>query len=418
VSVRRVVRISVWLMFSLLASFLVLCCVGEVRQRILVHRAGELLSDMHDLRLHQSTWADVQLLMSRWGQWGHYEGNCTPSDCFYVITLRDTLSTSDDNVAHWPTRVDVFLSLFRLLPRQWGGGLRQLQGTFLVQDGVIKRSGLVIDMTFSLFAKGAQPVCCGSELIISVVSRDSLVGTWEDEASFSLHPNYKVSRPGGCTFCLMGRVVFADSIPAEEAARLSDFQLSCATRWSSCLTLEQLDPAAREWHLYAPPWGEAPDREEKLLPLDHCTIPLYARARDAAEILTLEAAGNAIEQRTHDDGARDEILPVRILSVLKGSSAWPVGATDKAISRGEAVDGGVRGPVALVKGKQYVMFIDPDSEGSEKNMGFDPCGIAQYDDVTRKEIERGIALDDQLRGGEEWVSLGGFHRGVRNAWDR
>jgi hypothetical protein len=139
----------------LLVIFLVICTAGEIRQRILVNRAAALLSDMHSLRLHQSNWKDAQRLMTRWGRWAHYDGACTSEDCLYVITLDDLTVPLNNNVAEWPSRTLYFLSPFRLLPRQWGGGLREMQAMFLVKTGVVVRSGIWIDMTQSPFAKGA-----------------------------------------------------------------------------------------------------------------------------------------------------------------------------------------------------------------------------------------------------------------------
>jgi hypothetical protein len=240
---RRGIKIVGKCFIVLLVLFLVICTVNEVRQRILVNRAAALLSDMHSLNLRQSNWNDAQRLMNRWGRWGHYDGVCTSEDCSYGITLHNQTILENNNVAEWPSRMTYFLSAFRLLPRQWGGGLRIMQAMFLVQDGLIVRSGIAIDMTQSPFAKGAQPVCCGAEIIMSVRSQASLgiPEDWQDEER-TRHPDYITWRPGGCSFCLMGRVTYADSMPSEEAVKLSDFQLSCATRWSSCLTLEELDP--------------------------------------------------------------------------------------------------------------------------------------------------------------------------------
>jgi hypothetical protein len=42
---------------------------------------------MHQIRLYQSTWADAQRLMHRWGAWGHYEGTCTAASCKYEIEM-------------------------------------------------------------------------------------------------------------------------------------------------------------------------------------------------------------------------------------------------------------------------------------------------------------------------------------------
>ena len=283
---RRARRIVGWCLLTLFLIFLAVCTTGEIRQRILVHQAASLLSDVHALRLHQSDWNDAQRLRARWGRWGHYDGACTPEDCLYVVTLPGLTFPISGNVAEWPSRTTDYLAAFRLLPRQWNGGLRMMQAMFLVQNGVIVRSGVSIDMSQSPFAKGAQPVCCGDELILSVRSEASLetAESWHEEER-SRHPDYTTWRPGGCSFCLMGRVSYADTMPAKEAAMLSDFQLSCATRWSSCLTLEELDPAAHAWHLYETPWGDPPERTASQQTPAGCALPIYALGRDANRIV-------------------------------------------------------------------------------------------------------------------------------------
>jgi hypothetical protein len=66
VRMRRVGRIVRLCLITLLLMFLAICTTGEIRQRILVHRAASLLSDIHSLRLHQSNWNDAQRLRARW----------------------------------------------------------------------------------------------------------------------------------------------------------------------------------------------------------------------------------------------------------------------------------------------------------------------------------------------------------------
>ncbi|WP_157466474.1 hypothetical protein [Edaphobacter aggregans] len=59
----------------------------QIQQRMLRWRAERLLADMHQIRLYQSTWADAQRLMHRWGAWGHYDGSCTAESCKYEIEM-------------------------------------------------------------------------------------------------------------------------------------------------------------------------------------------------------------------------------------------------------------------------------------------------------------------------------------------
>src|ERR1700679_451505 len=57
----------------------------QTQQQMLRWHAERLMADMHQIRLYQSTWADAQRLMHRWGAWGHYDGNCTAASCKYEM---------------------------------------------------------------------------------------------------------------------------------------------------------------------------------------------------------------------------------------------------------------------------------------------------------------------------------------------
>jgi hypothetical protein len=63
-------------------------------------RAERLSADMNQIRLYQSTWADAQRLMKRWGAWGRYEGNCTPESCTYEIEMSDVSFLSPHIARH------------------------------------------------------------------------------------------------------------------------------------------------------------------------------------------------------------------------------------------------------------------------------------------------------------------------------
>jgi hypothetical protein len=131
---RRGIKIVGQCFLVLLVIFFAICTAGEIRQRILVNRAAALLSDMHSLHLRQSNWKDAQRMMTGWGRSGHYDGACTSQDCLYVITL-DGPTAPYSNMAEWASRTTSFLSAFRLLPRQWGGGLYFMQAMPPVRFG-------------------------------------------------------------------------------------------------------------------------------------------------------------------------------------------------------------------------------------------------------------------------------------------
>jgi len=267
-----------------------------------------------------------------------------------------------------------------------------------------------IEMAQSPLAKGAhEAVGDGlSVLVLSVVSHGSLglPEPWK-EPQRSRHPDYATWRPGGCSTCLMGRVTYADSMPAEEAAKLSDFQLSCATRWSSCLTLEELDPAAHAWHLYSSPWGDPPQNTPSEPVPVGCSVPLYALGRDADRIVRVEALEDGTPVGQDCDSFQQESSHVKVLAALKGDSPWQVGSVQKIVSSGSGLHDAIRKPTHLAKGREYMLMLDvKDPRGDDASLG--NCGIIEADASSMKEIRRGVAMDDRLRGPDPSVSLAGF----------
>src|ERR1700722_1312763 len=59
----------------------------QIQQRMMRWHGERLMADMHQIRLYQSTWADAQRLMHRWGAWGPYDGSCTAARCEYKIEM-------------------------------------------------------------------------------------------------------------------------------------------------------------------------------------------------------------------------------------------------------------------------------------------------------------------------------------------
>src|SRR5580698_10790949 len=78
-------KLCKWVLTSLLVIYLVLLAAVQIGQRITRRRAEHLLSDLRGLQLEKSSWSDAQVLMQRWGRWGHYKGTCDAAHCDYFI---------------------------------------------------------------------------------------------------------------------------------------------------------------------------------------------------------------------------------------------------------------------------------------------------------------------------------------------
>jgi hypothetical protein len=138
----RVVRLAGIVVVSfVLVTFLTV----QIQQRMLRWRAEKLSADLHQIRLYQSTWADAQRLMHRWGAWGHYNGGCTSETCTYNIYLSNLASHNPN--APSPTWVIWLLTHDRFnMYERFGGRGSAFVTSFTVNNGTIWRKGVEVGL--------------------------------------------------------------------------------------------------------------------------------------------------------------------------------------------------------------------------------------------------------------------------------
>jgi len=123
-----------------LALVMLALAIVQAQRYLLRWRATRLLADFHQIRLYQSTWADAQRMMRRWGAWGSYDGTCSAQDCRYRIVLAD-LSYQSGKWIDWFAAHRGF-KVYNLL----GGRSVRLVASFTVHNGSIWResSGIAV----------------------------------------------------------------------------------------------------------------------------------------------------------------------------------------------------------------------------------------------------------------------------------
>lgn len=328
----RFLRIFRVACLAVVALTLLTLATVQFQQRLLRHHSEELMADMHQIQLYRSTWGDAQKLMTKWGAWGHYDGTCTAAGCRYQIALTDiSYSKFGWLIQHGGFRI---YSLF-------GGRASRLGASFTVQDGTIWRetAGITVTASPRLFSSDdVFPLT----LIVQTKSRQRLRSSNDDwwimgsDEQLAEHPYYKAGRPGGCKVnCEEAVVTYSTRTPSSEIDRLTSFNFSCLTRFSSCMELEQLLPAAKDWHLYhefdfATLWKTARAKP--------CDIPLWVIARDTRHALIVEGilkgnvkvpgfsvAGPASGISIGPDLDKEENR-VKVLTPLKGAPPWSRGS--------------------------------------------------------------------------------------------
>jgi hypothetical protein len=384
-------------------SFVVIAFLAvQIQQRMLRWHAERLLADMHQIRLYQSTWTDAQRLMHRWGAWGHYDGTCTAASCKYEIEM--------DNIAWYNPRVprrawlDWLLRHDRFNLYEWFGGRGStVRASFTVHDGTIWRESIAMGISVPTKKMRGEDdwewslsVGAGSSQRLNSVWGGSFIADSEDE--LAQHPYYKVGRPGGCeVLCQIVSVSFSTHTPPAEIGRLTSFDFSCFTRFSPCMHIADLLPAAEEWHLYdreyesnptVPFPKELPLTEYSAPKLPPCSnIPTWAMARDARYVLAVEALSAKIEPGEYPR----QVEKVRVVSSLKEPAPWRPGELrDAEESRwGE--------PEHMVPGRRYIMFPDDQRATKESPILFERCGVQEDTPEVRSELEKGFAQNDTLR---------------------
>jgi hypothetical protein len=408
------VRIVLFAGGLFLSLILITFLAVQIQQRTLRWRAERLSADMHQIRLYQTTWADAQRLMHRWGAWGHYDGSCTAASCKYEIEM-DSIDRYNPHAPYHAWLVWL-LQHDRLNLYQWfGGRLSAFHASFTVHDGTIWRESTAMgvsvprrrirtgnydDFDASLSVGSASY----QRLHRTIENWTPFIGDSEDE--LAQHPYYKVGRPGGCMInCQIGIAYYSTHTAPSEILRLTSYDFSCFTRFNTCAHLEDLLPVAKEWHLYDNADESSPTvPKPSPLPPPCSNIPVWVQARDARYVLTVEALSTEIVKHHEDYGEYlREVTKIRVVSSLKEPAPWLPGAIVSAYhiywlddashsSEGKHMVPGGRYIVFAIGNDDRINLVTKDSPVS-----FDRCGVQEDTPGIRSELEKGFAQNDTLR---------------------
>jgi hypothetical protein len=202
-------------------------------------------------------------------------------------------------------------------------------------------------------------------------------------------------------------VTYSTHTPQSEIQRLTSFDFSCLTRLVACRVPEDLLPAAREWHLYGElePDYRAPGTSQS--PPKPCDIPIWAVGRDAVAAFVVDAIPTAEQEKAayqkENSGADAmyEAANVRLVEQLKGTSTWTPGTVVEADTfPGIHFNPPPQPPEHLALGNRYILLPSGVYRGKEESLFMERCGVQKDTPEVRRELERGFAQNDNLRGSE------------------
>jgi hypothetical protein len=347
----------------------------QIQQHILRWRAEQLLSDIRELQLGKSTWADAQKIMTRWGAWGHYDGSCTQERCSYKIAL---------NGFDCETCTYRFLEIVTALATRdasINADIEVINGAIWGKDFALRV--LVFENVFHLFdIEGGY---------ILTASARTVWRTADFNRYYSMdHPDYVVHHPGGCEGCVSVYSRFTPFVAPDQARDLMDFNLACLTRLLQCKGRSDIMPRV----------GRQVKSEEQQLEVLRATNPGYTYQNPSPELLGRDRANIVIAEVISTRAEQDPIGPTPLTSFrldqrLKRAIFWEPLHLEEAYAKRKLTSGGKDNEGAVIlPGRKVILAFDTPYRISRQH----PMDLGDYEVLPLTEenlaaICKGIALD-------------------------
>lgn len=236
----------------------------QIEQRILRHRAEQLLVEIDGLQLRRTPWNSAKQEFHHWGKAAEYEPGCDPHQCALKIAVNDFVFNHFYN-SDWHTHIDDYLRyrfnlsaesrpLFSTLEKlaRWflflGIRPANVFATVGTRDGVVWSKGFSVRMEVLSSAQDGRryeyTLVSGAYVVPQLPETNA--GLFEED--LQLHPNYTIGSPSGCMGCIAVWAKFTPYTEAPDVHRLMQFNLSCLSSWRACTEQSDIMPVAWAEH--------------------------------------------------------------------------------------------------------------------------------------------------------------------------
>jgi hypothetical protein len=344
----------------------------QVRQHALRTRAEKLLTDIRNLQLSRGTVADIQSVVKAWEKAGTVETKCGAQTCRYDISI-------DDRV--WFPRNAIGRAVVLLyLTVGWHAGAAG--ASIETRNETIEHTEFRLMLIVPPYVSKIDPEGYG---LFGRAGQQAEFPSFDFWPQRMLHPDYFIGKPGGCEGCIKLMTFSVPRAQPAKIAELTDFNLSCITRWVPCTTEADLMPSA--WKQYQ---AELAQEDALTKAWDACSFPLELLGREITDI----AVADVISRGAGSAKGADFKARLRITRILKGQSDWPLNeiVASRVFDRGPILSGSNSNDMA--PGKRYIVLGSFASDPSgNKVLALDGCGLIPFTDQNFSAVRRGFETD-------------------------
>jgi hypothetical protein len=218
-------------------------CINQLaQQHSLRTRAEHLLVDVRNLQLHGGTVADAQRIAKVWERSATVDSKCDAQTCRIDIGVDDQVWLPQNAVG----RAVVLL--------YWAVGWHEGAARAIIEarNNTVERTEFILMLIVPPYVSKIDREGYG---LFGHAAQQPEFGPYQFWPQRKLHPDYSIGKPGGCLGCIKLMTFFLPSAPPAKIGELTDFDLSCITRWFPCATEGDIMPSA--WKQYQAESGRA-----------------------------------------------------------------------------------------------------------------------------------------------------------------
>jgi hypothetical protein len=347
--------------------------ISRTERHLLRHRAERLLADMQSISLRQTTFRDVQPIMSRWRRWGTYDGPCAATHCSFAIELKNLDTPLNRFLVEHNTAF--------ALATVFGQPPTTIRAHFSVFDGIVWSESIGFGIeTQGRDSDGRRYIELIGGSANSVSKLDP--GFWGPQ--WHLHPDYNIW--WASNWQNQVQLEFTPFANPADVRPLMELNFSCLTRLTPCRDKNDIMPVALAQRDY---WLSLRNNSIRWTPDCDDPMTIERLARDSVNVVIAKVEDGRVVSEFPELSSRDYHMTLALQSELRTSARWNNQIILK-LSRNFPMS-----DTLPQIGSSVIVFFQSDGFGEYSTGGCTPLSATAE---RLAAVRRGISADNRPHG--------------------